>query len=269
VAIRVHPTAVISPGAVLDEGVEVGPYCLVGSNVVLHENVKLKSHVVIEGYSTIGADTEIFQFASIGSAPQDKKFSGEASRLVLGKRNVIREYVTLQPGTAHGTMETIIGDDNLFMVSSHVAHDCRVGNGNVFANCVMLAGHVHVGSGAIFGGGAAVHQFARIGDLALLGGGAMVSGDVPPYAIMHGDHARIRGMNVIGLRRSGTNPEEMKVIKNTFRTLYVKGGSSEERLSRLSESTNIIPAAQKLIDFLSGGKRPLVVWGRNSSLDEE
>ncbi|MCB0340336.1 MAG: acyl-ACP--UDP-N-acetylglucosamine O-acyltransferase, partial [Bdellovibrionales bacterium] len=156
---EVHPSAIIASGAVLGEGTSVGPYSIIGPNVVIGQNCQIGPHVVIEGFTTLGNDNRVFQFASVGSAPQDLKYKGEQSRLEIGSRNIIREYVTLQPGTAGGGMLSKIGDENLFMVSSHVGHDCRVGDKNVFANGVALAGHVQVGNGVILGGLSAIHQF--------------------------------------------------------------------------------------------------------------
>ncbi|MCL4139356.1 UNVERIFIED_CONTAM: hypothetical protein GTU68_039304, partial [Idotea baltica] len=199
----IHSTAIIHEGASLGEGTEVGPYSVIGSKVKLGKNNIIKSHVVIEGNTEIGDENTFFQFASVGAAPQDLKFHGEDSKLIIGNKNTIREYVTLQPGTEGGGMLTSIGDQNLFMASSHVGHDCKVGNANVIANSVALAGHVTIHDFVIMGGLSAVHQFVRIGDSSMISGGSMVIKDIPPFSIAQGDRASLVGINKIGLERRG------------------------------------------------------------------
>ena len=195
----IHPTAIVDPAASLGDDVAIGPYCIVGGDAVLGDRVRLHSHVVIGGKTDIGAQTEIFPFASIGLVPQDLKYSGEESTLVIGCRNRIREYATMNPGTADGGMVTRVGDDCLFMVSAHVAHDCIVGNNFILANNATLGGHVVVGDYAILGGLTAVHQFVRIGRHAIIGGMTGVENDVIPYGTVVGDRGQLTGLNIIGV----------------------------------------------------------------------
>ena len=202
----IHPTAIIDPAAEIGPEVEIGPYSVIGPHVQLGSQCRIGPHVVIEGHTTLGEQCQISQFASLGAPPQDLKYKGEPSTLVIGRRNVIREYVTLQPGTASGHMTTTIGDENLFMASSHVAHDGIVGNRNVFANSVALGGHVTIGNSVILGGLVGIHQFVRIGDFAFISGGTLVGEDVPPYCFgQFGQTPRgaLRGVNTIGLKRAG------------------------------------------------------------------
>ena len=206
---NIHSTAVVGEGARVHESCVIGPYCVVGDDVELGANVELKSHVVVDGHTTVGAGTTIYPFASIGTAPQDLKFAGEASKLVIGENNTIREHVTINPGTADGVMETVVGDNCLFMMASHVAHDCRVGNNVILANNATLAGHVQVGDFVILGGLAAVHQFIRIGDHAIIGGMSGVEADVIPYGRVKGERAFLAGLNLIGLERRGFDKAEI------------------------------------------------------------
>src|SRR5918993_1282248 len=197
----IHPTAVVEDGATIGEGCRIGPFCLIGAEAVLNDGCELKSHVVVTGHTTIGARTRIFPFASIGHAPQDLKYAGEPSTLTVGSDCIIREAVTMNPGTGHGTMKTIVGDRCFFLASSHVAHDCRVGNNVVMANNAMIAGHSRIGDFVMLGGGAGVHQFVRVGPHAFVGGMAAVLNDVIPYGMVLGNRARLAGLNIIGLRR--------------------------------------------------------------------
>lgn len=254
----IHPSAIVYDGAELDADVEVGPYAIVGSNVRLAAGVKVGSHAIVDGYTTIGMGTKIFPFASVGGAPQDLKFHGEPSTLIIGRRNVIREYVTLHPGTETGEMTTVIGDENLFMVSSHVAHDCVVGSRNVVANGVALAGHVHVGDGAIIGGLAAVHQFSRIGDMAMISGGSMVPKDVPPFAMVQGDRARLRGINLIGLKRAGFSREEITAIKKAYRKLFFQKGNVVALAQSLPAELLEFAAVRRMQAFASQTKRGFI-----------
>jgi len=200
---KIHPTAIIAPGARLADDVAIGPYCVVGEHVSLGSGVSLLAHVVIEGRTTIGAGTRIFPFASIGFEPQDLKYRGEESSLEIGSNNTIREYVTMNPGTAGGGMVTRVGNNSLFMVGVHIAHDCQVGDGVVMANNATLAGHVVIEDHAILGGLSAVHQFCRIGRHAMVGGLSAVVRDVIPYGQATGDRARLSGVNIVGMQRSG------------------------------------------------------------------
>lgn len=253
--VDIHPTALVEKGAVLGEGTTVGPYSVVGPRVVLGKNNKIASHVVIEGSTTFGDNNSVFQFASIGAAPQDLKFRGEESKLVVGNGNIIREYVTLQLGTENGHMKTIVGDENMFMACSHVAHDCTVGSKNVFANSALLAGHVQIGNGTILGGLSGIHQFVRIGDFAMLSGGSMVVKDVPPFCIAQGDRAALCGVNTIGLDRNGFSKEEIQIVKKLYRTLFFGGGSLSERVEDLRREHSDSQAASRMLGFITESTR--------------
>jgi UDP-N-acetylglucosamine acyltransferase len=226
----IHPTAVIEDGANLGADVEIGPYCVVGANVTLGDRVHLHSHVVVGGRTSVGPDTEIFPFASIGLAPQDLKYGGEDSELIVGARVKIREHVTMNPGTSGGGMITSVGDDCLFMVGSHVAHDCRVGNHVILANNATLAGHVEVGDFAIIGGLAAIHQFVRIGAHAMVGGMSGVEHDLIPYGSAMGDRARLRGLNLVGLQRRDFSRDEIHNLRTAYRLLFAQEGTLQERI---------------------------------------
>jgi UDP-N-acetylglucosamine acyltransferase len=261
----IHPTAIVDPKAELSSGVQVGPYSVIGPNVVLHANCRIASHVVIEGHTTIGEGTEVFQFASVGSKPQDLKYRGEASTLVIGARNQIREYATLQPGTENGNMTTIVGDDNLFMANSHVGHDCVVGSNNVFANSVALAGHVTVNNYAILGGLVGVHQFARLGDFVMLGAGSMVGNDVPPFCIGQGDRCFLRGINTIGMQRNGYSAEQIADIKKIYRILFSASGSAKDNIANIPEDIASTEHVRKMTDFLVDSERGIMSRAKNSA----
>lgn len=229
----IHPTAIIHEGAVIGNGVAVGPYCVVGAKVTLADNVKLHSHVVVEGNTTIGEGTEVFPFASLGHIPQDLKFGGEDSRLVIGKNNKIREHTTMNPGTAGDKMETVVGDNCLFMMSTHVAHDCIVGNNVILANNATLAGHVSVGNNAIIGGLSAVRQFIRIGEHAMIGGMSGVENDVIPYGLVMGERATLAGLNLVGLERRGFEKTEITALRQAYKELFMGEGTLSERVEKL------------------------------------
>lgn len=226
----IHPTAIIEEGAQVHDSASVGPYCVVGAHVTLSENVTLKSHVVVEGHTSIGAGTIIYPFASIGTAPQDLKYAGEASRLIIGENNTIREHVTMNPGTKDFGMETVVGDNCLFMMASHVAHDCHVGSNVIMANNATLAGHVHVGDHVIIGGLAAVHQFIRIGDHAIIGGMSGVEADVIPYGRVKGERAFLAGLNLIGLERRGFDKAQIRNLQRAYNQLFGAEGTLEQRI---------------------------------------
>lgn len=231
----IHPTAIIEPGAELGANVRVGPYSVVGPHVILRDNVVLHSHVVVSGHTTVGAGTQIYPFASIGSAPQDLKFGGEPSRLIIGENNTIREHVTMNPGTEGGGMETTVGNNGLFMMASHVAHDCRVGNHVIMANNATLGGHVVVGDHAVIGGLAAVHQFVRIGEHAVIGGMSGVENDVIPFGRVKGERAFLAGLNLIGLERRGFTREQVKLLQRAFNQLFGDEGTLEQRLESVEQ----------------------------------
>ena len=231
----IHSTAIVEPGAKLEDNVRIGPYCIVGRDVELGDNVELVSHVVVAGRTRIGPRTRIYPFASIGHPPQDLKYKGEPSRLVIGADNTIREHVTMSPGTAGGGLLTTVGDHGLFMVASHVAHDCRVGNHVVLANNATIGGHVILEDWVILGGLAAVHQFVRIGKHAIIGGMSGVENDVIPYGSVMGDRARLAGLNVVGLKRRGFDRDALHDIRRAFRLLFADEGTMAERLTDVAE----------------------------------
>jgi len=234
---NIHPTAVVEPGANLAPSVTIGPFCLVGKHATLGENVELVSHAVITGRTSVGEGTRIFPFASIGHMPQDLKFKGEESRLVIGKHNVIREHVTMNPGTSGGGMVTQVGDHCVFMVGAHVAHDCIIGNHVIMANNATLAGHVRIEDHAIFGGLSAVHQFVRIGRHAMVGGVTGVERDVIPYGSVVGDRARLSGLNIVGMQRRGFTREDIQGLRTAYQMLFGNGqqGTFAERLAEVAK----------------------------------
>lgn len=247
---NIHPTAIIAEGASIAASAKVGPYCVVGAQVTLGENVVLHSHVVIDGVTSIGDGTSVFPFASLGSAPQDKKFGGETSQLVIGKNNVIREHVTMNPGTQGGGLVTRIGDNNMFLAASHVAHDCQIGNNVILVNNATLAGHVHVGNGAIIGGLSAVHQFVRIGDYAFIGGMSGVEKDVIPYGTVKGERASLDGLNLVGLKRRNVERERIHALRHAFKELFLASeGTLAERAQNLKPKY-AQPEAAMLIEFV-------------------
>ncbi len=249
---KIHPSAIVSETAQIGKGVEIGPYCVVGKNVTLHDRVRLVSHVCIDGHTEVGEETLIYPFASIGLAPQDLKYKGEASQLMIGKRNKIREYVTMQPGTAAGDLITTVGDDGLFMASSHVAHDCQLGDHVIMANNATLAGHVRVGTGAIIGGLAAVHQFVRIGPYAMIGGMCAIKNDVIPYGAVSVQESSLSGINLIGLKRQGVLKREIAQFREAFdRLFFGDDGVFSERLEKARDAYKDFPRIMETIDFLS------------------
>lgn len=233
-AVEIHPSAVVDAGAQLGVNVVVGPFCVVGPNVKLGDGVRLLSHVAIDGLTSLGAESTVYPFASLGHRPQDLKYRGEPSTLEIGAHNQIRENVTMNPGTAGGGMVTRVGDHCLFMVGSHVAHDCIVGNHVILANNATLAGHVTVGDYAIIGGLAAVQQFVRIGAHAMIGGMSGVEADVIPYGTVKGERAHLAGLNVVGLERRGFGREDIRSVRSAYRMLFAEEGTMAERLDEVA-----------------------------------
>lgn len=234
----IHPTAVIEPSVKLGLNVHVGPFCHLSGNVEIADDVILHSHVVVAGDTKIGNGTEIFPFASIGHRPQDLKYHGEASTLIIGEFNTIREYVTIQPGTEGGGMKTVVGNRCLIMANAHVAHDCIIGNHVIMANSAALGGHVRVEDYAIIGGLAAVHQFVRIGTHAIIGGMSGVEHDVLPYAAIKGERASLYGLNLIGLRRRGATKEDIYSLKNAYDHIFQNDGTLADRVETLSNQVH-------------------------------
>jgi UDP-N-acetylglucosamine acyltransferase len=247
---RIHSTAIVAPAAQIADDVVVGPYSIVGEDVVLSPGVALGPHVVVEGRTEIGEGTRVFPFAAIGFEPQDLKYRGEKSRLVIGRNNTIREYVTMSPGTAGGGMVTRIGDNCLFMVGVHIAHDCQIGNHVIMANNATLAGHVVIDDYAILGGLSAVHQFVRIGRHAMVGGMSGVERDVIPYGQVMGERARLTGLNIIGMQRRGFSRDDIQGLRNAYQFLFSSDGTFGERVAEAAlRFRNIAPVAD-IIDFI-------------------
>jgi|SRR5579875_1405473 UDP-N-acetylglucosamine acyltransferase len=247
---RIHPTSIVASGAKLAPDVSIGPYCIVGEEVVLEAGVALYSHVVVEGRTTVGAGTRIFPFAVIGLEPQDLKYRGEPSRLVIGRNNTIREYVTMNPGTAGGGMVTRIGDGCLFMVGVHIAHDCQIGNHVVMANNATLAGHVVIDDYAVLGGLCAVHQHVRIGKHAMIGGMSGVERDVIPYGQVMGDRARLTGLNIIGMQRRGFTREDIQGLRSAYQLLFGQEGTFSQRVEATARRFGGLGPVDDILDFL-------------------
>jgi len=255
---QIHCTAIVAPGVSLADDVEIGPYCIVGGEVRLGAGVSLKSHVVVEGRTTIGDGTRIFPFASIGLEPQDLKYKGEPSSLVIGRNNTIREYVTMNPGTEGGGMVTRVGDNGLFMVGVHVAHDCQIGDHVVMANNATLAGHVVIGDYAVLGGLSAIHQFVRIGPYAMIGGMSGVERDVIPYGQVMGDRARLTGLNIVGMQRRGFRREDIQGLRSAYQCLFAADGTLNDRINEMAERFGeIVPVADILAFIRADSSRAI------------
>lgn len=250
--IVIHQSAVVDPNAQLGAGCVIGPFCHVGADVELGERVELKSHVVVVGHTTIGADTVIWPFASIGHQPQDLKFEGEASKLEIGARNMIRESVTMNPGTSGGGMVTKVGDDNLLMVNVHVGHDCEIGNHVVLANNVSLAGHVSIADNVVIGGHAGVHQYCRVGRGAMIGMLSAVSADVIPYSTVMGDAAKLAGLNLVGLKRRGIEKGDINGIRAAFKEIVGSNGTFKERVQHVGDTQSDNALVQEVVAFVMG-----------------
>ena len=247
---QIHATAIVAAGAQLADDVVIGPYCIVGAEVVLAAGVRLHSHVVIDGCTSIGEGTRVFPFASIGLEPQDLKYRGEKSALVVGRGNTIREYVTMNPGTTGGGMITRVGDNCLFMVGAHVAHDCQIANHVVMANNATLAGHVVIDDYAILGGLCAVHQFVRIGRHAMIGGMSGVERDVIPYGQVMGERARLCGLNIIGMQRRGFSREDISSLRNAYQFLFSTDGTLSDRVTEMAERFSGSAPVEDILDFI-------------------
>jgi UDP-N-acetylglucosamine acyltransferase len=254
----IDPHALVSPQAKLAADVTVGPFSVIGPHVEIGARTIVGPHVVINGPTKIGADNRIFQFASIGDAPQDKKYNGEPTRLEIGDRNVFRESCTINRGTAQGHGVTRIGDDNLFMAYSHVAHDCIIGNKAVFANCAALGGHVEIGDWVSLGGLTAVHQYVKIGAHAFLAGGAILQRDVPPYVMVAGNPAEPRMVNSEGLKRRGFDEEQVRQIREAYRILYRSDLKLADALEKLRPIADTRPEIKAFVDFIDSSTRSLV-----------
>lgn len=251
----IHPTAIVAPEARLHSSVEVGPYAIIGPEVEIGAGSKVGPHAVIEGNTQIGAENRIFQFASIGAVPQDLKYAGEPTRLVIGDGNQFREFTTVHLGTVQGGGVTTIGNGGLFMASSHVAHDCKVGDHVILANSVALAGHVVLEDHVILGGLSAVHQFTQIGRHAFLSGGAIVTMDIPPYCTAQGDRAQLAGLNSVGLARHGFSQAQIRRIKSAYKIVFRSGLGLREALARVRAEHGAHEEIDHFVGFIEGSVR--------------
>lgn len=253
---KIHPTAIVEDGAKLGADVSIGPYSVVGSQVELGDGVELLSHAVVAGLTSVGEGSRIFPFASVGHAPQDLKFKGEASRLVIGRNNTIREGVTMNPGTEGGGLLTKVGDNCLFMTGAHVAHDCQLGSNIVMANNATLAGHIEVGDFAFVGGLAAIHQFCRIGQHAMIGGMSGVEQDVIPFGMVIGNRAHLTGLNLVGLKRRGFEREDIAKLREAYDTLFAsKDGTLGRRVEEVATQFAGIAIVQELVEFVRNASK--------------
>jgi UDP-N-acetylglucosamine acyltransferase len=252
---NIHPTAVLSPDATLAEGVEVGPYSIIGPDVHIGKNTQIGPHVVIEKHTDIGENNRISQFASIGGDPQDLKYRGEVTRVVIGNHNTIREYVTINRATIHDIGVTIIGDHNLLMAYCHVAHNCKLGNHVVMANAANLAGHIHVEDYAIIGGLTGIHQFTRIGAHCIIGGASGVANDIPPFVMASGNFTKLYGLNMIGLKRRGFPEETIAALKEAYRIIFRSKLLLTVAIRKVEQEVADLPEVRQFLDFIRKSER--------------
>ncbi len=251
----IHPTAIVHPGAELDANVEIGPYSIIADNVYIGSGTVVGPHVVIDPYVSVSKNCRIFQYASIGTIPQAIKFSGEKSFVKIGRGSTIREFVTINRGTAFGTGVTEVGEENLLMAYCHVAHDCKTGRNVILANSATLAGHITVGDYATIGGLVAIHQFVRIGDYAFIGGKSAVPKDIPPYVIASGDRAKLYGLNKVGLKRNGFSAATLNALKKTYRIFFRLGLTMNEAIVRVRAEVDQLPEVVNFINFVQSSNR--------------
>jgi len=254
----IHETAIVSPGAKIGEGCRVGPFCTVGPEVTLGDRVTLDSHVVVDGKTSIGTETHVFPFASIGLAPQDLKYAGEPTATDIGRGNQIREFVTIHRGTEGGGGLTQIGDRNLLMAQAHVAHDCKIGNDVIMANAATLAGHVEIADRANVGAYSGVHQFCRVGMEAFVGGYSVVVKDAPPYAIIQGNHAKCYGLNKVGLKRRGYSRETIEKLHHAYHLLLTAKLNTTQAVERIKVEVKGCAEVDELVRFIETSKRGVV-----------
>lgn len=254
----IHPQAIVDPKADIAPGAAIGPFSVIGADVVIDEGTWVGPHVVINGPTKIGKNNRIYQFASIGEVPQDKKYGGESTGLEIGDNNVIREYVTISRGTVQDASVTRLGSDNLIMAYAHIAHDCQVGNFTVFANSTSLAGHVHVEDYVIFGGFTLVHQFCKIGAYAFTAMGSTITKDVPPYVRVAGQMAQPYGLNLEGLKRRGFSSDTITQLRNAYKIVYRSGLTLEQAMQRLEESAKSLKEIRHFLEFIKASSRGIV-----------
>lgn len=251
----IHPTAIVSADAQLDEGVEIGPYAIIGSDVKIGKNTIIGPHTVIDDFTQIGEGCRIFQFCSIGAPPQDLKFGGEKTRVIIGNHNTIREFVTIHRSTAADIGVTLIGDHNLIMAYCHVAHNCKLGDRIIMSNAATLAGHVHVEDYAIISGLSGIHQFCRIGAHAMVGGASAVVKDVPPYTIAQGNHAKLFGLNLVGLKRRNFPEKTIQAIKDAYKIVFRSQLLLADALKKVHDEVEALPEVNHFIQFIKESER--------------
>jgi UDP-N-acetylglucosamine acyltransferase len=252
---RIHETARVDRRAEIDADVEIGPYSIVAAHVKIGNGSRIKCHVVIEGRTTLGEGNVVFQFATVGSVPQDLKYKGEPSELIIGNHNTIREFVSINPGTAGGGMITRIGDRNLLMMYCHIAHDCILGNYNIIANGATLGGHVVIEDYVIVGGLVGIHQFTKVGRGAILGAGSMVSKDVPPYCNATGDRARLHGLNLEGLKRRGVGKEKVEALRKAYRIMFRSKLKTRDAIAKVRQELSGCAETEQLVAFVENSER--------------
>jgi len=251
----IHSTAIIDPKAELNSGVEIGPYCVIGPHVRIGQGATLGPHVVVDGWTKIGEACRIFQFASIGTIPQDLKYKGEESWVIIGNNTTIREFVTINRGTAQSGGKTIVGNNNFFMAYSHVAHDCKTGDHVILANAATLAGHIEIEDYAIVGGLVGVHQFVRLGCHCIIGGGSGVNQDIPPYMMANGQRARLYGLNLVGLKRHNFSSEALSNLKKAYRIIFRSGLTTGKALDQVEREIDNSPEVDHLVSFIRNSER--------------
>ncbi len=254
----IHPSAIVEKGAELDEGVRVGPLAFIGPEVRVGADTIIHSHAVLDGKTTMGRNNRVFNGAVLGTYPQDLKYDGEDTELVIGEENTFREFCTVHKGTVNGGGTTNIGDGNLFMAYCHVAHDCEVESGNVFANATNLGGHVLIGNFSVLGAMSGIHQFCRVGDMTMVAAGSKVVQDAPPYSIVQGDRARLKGLNVVGLKRRGISPESINTLKRVFRLIFRSGMVLETAIRAVADTVEPTEEVSRLVSFVQSSKRGII-----------
>jgi UDP-N-acetylglucosamine acyltransferase len=247
---QIHPSAIVDSKAIIGQDAIVGPYCIIGPHVVIGDRTRCRSHVIIEGHTTIGADCDIYSFATLGTDPQDMQYKDEPTQLLLGHNNIIREHVTINRGSNKEDGITQVGSHGMFMIGVHIAHDCKVGDYVVMANQASMGGHVHIGDYVILGGLCAIHQFVHIGDHAMIGGMSRVANDVIPFGMARGPSAHLTGLNIVGLRRRGFDREEIFELRKAYRLLFVDEGTMEDRLYNTESMFSDSEPVMRLVDFI-------------------
>ncbi len=262
-SVTIHPTAIVHPNAVLGADVEVGPYAIIEDKVTIGDRCSIASHAQVLPYTTMGSDNHVFSYAAVGGKPQDLKFQGEESFLVIGNNNSIREYVTLHRGTAGGGGITRIGDNCLLMAYVHVAHDCKLGDNVILSNAAMLAGHIEIGHDAVIGGMSGVHQFVRIGECAFLGAMSGLGMDLPPYMLASGSRARLMGPNAIGLRRHGLSHEVSTALRTAYKRIWRSEIPRKEALDEIAEEFSHIKEISRMLEFIAQSQRGVLPAPKN------